>query len=458
MPETSSLPSVSPEPMSDGEWDKLLLRIEQKNVIPVIGSGLSVMQLGQPPIETELDTYLAHTLARQHGLADPLPDTLNDLACRCLQRGRCVIDDLYVEIFQALPNPQVLPLPLLKLAEIRGFSLFVSTTFDPYMAMALNEVRFGRRSSESTRVLAYEGNSSVDIPPRLAEIDHPVLYHLFGEAQASAGFAVTDEDVLEFMHTLQSTERQPKNLLDALHSGRLLILGCHFSGWLARFFLRLSSKDRLSQVSRADYLLEKGAPDYGDQVLFFEHFGGAKVLRGSATEFVNELHRRWKLRHPDLPPGPRLPAQTPVAEVSDVFLSYASEDVAIAAQLRERLAKEDISVWLDKENLRGGDKWELKIADALKQCTLFVPLISANAKIGRFRFVRTEWDVALSREKGMLRDTKYIVPVVADDTSNQDPSLPEGLRASQWYRRQDETDMARFVADLKQVVKKASPR
>jgi hypothetical protein len=455
------LPAPDPQPISDGEWNKLLSRIERGNVIPVIGEALSVVHWGDPPVERPLGEHLAQSVAKLNRWSGAPPRTLNELVYRYMAENRLSIDDLYVDIFTCLRDMGgcPLPAPLLKLAAIRGFSLFVSTTFDSYMASALGEVRFGRRDSESTMVRSYQADSSVDIP-KFGELDHPVVYHLFGRAQAGAGFAATDEDVLEFMHMLQDPDRQPRKLFDALHEGRLLVIGCGLSGWLARFFLRISSANRLLRESRADYLVEGATSEQRDQVLFFEHFGGAKVLGGPAIEFVDELYRRWKERHPDTQPSkPPRSGATSVSAQCDVFLSYAREDFEITKTLRERLETTGkIKVWIDAEGIRGGDQWEEKIEAALKACTLFVPILSRSVNIGQYRFVRKEWLCALDRQKGMRGDVTYILPLVIDGTRPDDPGFPPGIAATNWVRLEREEDMDAFTKVLLEAIERARAR
>jgi hypothetical protein len=443
--------------ISELEWNRMLTRIEDRNVIPVVGEHLTVMSRGDPPREMSLAAFLATELGlvgQAEALAAPL--SLNDLAFRYLELKRGSLDDdLYADIFQTLVSASAAPVPtpLRQLAEIRHFELFVTTSFDPYLAMALNEVRFGRRSSRSTRVLSYERNRQVDIPENYRNLDYPLVYHLFGKAQGSPLFAVTDEDVLEFVHTLQAPEYQPPNLSGALREQRLLVLGTRLTGWLARFFLRGSSKSRLRDARRGDYLVDPTAKSDLDQTLFFERFGQVKLLPMPTARFVDELNRRWKARHPDLVAS-SAPTRTSIAAAGrEVFLSYASEDRDVVKVLRERLEREaGVSVWLDKEELRGGDQWERKIADALASCAVIVPVISASTKSGSYRFVRAEWKQALKLKEGNLPNKNFIIPLAIDDTRADDPDIDPDIRALHWRRLQDGNDMQRFVAEVRSAV------
>jgi hypothetical protein len=103
-----------------------------------------------------------------------------------------------------------LPAALIKLAEIRPLKLFVSTTFDPLLAQALNRVRYGRQ--DKTQILSFSPTSTQDLPREVEELDRATVFHLFGRLSAVPDYAVSDEDLLEFMHALQSKTGRPERL------------------------------------------------------------------------------------------------------------------------------------------------------------------------------------------------------------------------------------------------------
>jgi hypothetical protein len=63
-----------------------------------------------------------------------------------------------------------------------------------------------------------------------------------------------------------------------------------------------------------------------------------------------------------------------------VFLSYASQDAGAAQLLCESLRAAGVEVWFDQSDLRGGDTWDAKIRRQIKDCSLFMPVISANTQ------------------------------------------------------------------------------
>jgi TIR domain len=86
-----------------------------------------------------------------------------------------------------------------------------------------------------------------------------------------------------------------------------------------------------------------------------------------------------------------------------IFISYASEDIDAAKKLKTGLDSARLEVWFDKAGLQGGDTFALKIKGNIKQCSLFVPLISQNSVGKQDRFFIKEWNCALDRAEGFLK-------------------------------------------------------
>ena len=61
-----------------------------------------------------------------------------------------------------------------------------------------------------------------------------------------------------------------------------------------------------------------------------------------------------------------------------IFLSYASQDADAARCIGDALRAAGLEVWFDQSELRGGDAWDASIRKQIKECALFVPMISAS--------------------------------------------------------------------------------
>lgn len=125
-----------------------------------------------------------------------------------------------------------------------------------------------------------------------------------------------------------------------------------------------------------------------------------------------------------------------------VFISYASEDVDVAEGIAEALRTAGIEVWFDKNELVGGDAWDAKIRRQIKECTLFVPIISANTQARAEGYFRLEWHLAEQRTYLMAHDQPFLFPVVIDDTSDAEARVPDRFRERQWMRLESTTPEA----------------
>ena len=73
-----------------------------------------------------------------------------------------------------------------------------------------------------------------------------------------------------------------------------------------------------------------------------------------------------------------------------IFLSYASQDADAARRICEALRAAGLEVWFDQSELRGGDAWDASIRRQIRDCALFVPLISANTNAREEGYFRLE--------------------------------------------------------------------
>jgi tetratricopeptide (TPR) repeat protein len=117
-----------------------------------------------------------------------------------------------------------------------------------------------------------------------------------------------------------------------------------------------------------------------------------------------------------------------------VFLSYASEDARAAEQICSTLRAAGIEVWFDRSELRGGDAWDNAIRRQIKNCALFIPLISSNSHARTEGYFRLEWKLAVDRSHLMASDRPFLVPVVIDATPDSDDRVPDRFREVQWMR------------------------
>ena len=118
-----------------------------------------------------------------------------------------------------------------------------------------------------------------------------------------------------------------------------------------------------------------------------------------------------------------------------VFLSYASQDAEAAKRIADALRGAGVEVWFDAEGgLEHGDEWDAKIRRQIKECVLFIAVISANTQAREEGYFRIEWELAAQRALGIASGVAFILPVVIDGTREPDALVPDRFRSVQWTR------------------------
>ena len=108
-------------------------------------------------------------------------------------------------------------------------------------------------------------------------------------------------------------------------------------------------------------------------------------------------------------PGPA--AGTPEGPL--VFVSYASEEEPAVTRLAARLETLGISVWQDRQKLRGGDRWEQALRHVIgKDVNYFIPVQSVA--MGREGVFNSEITWALDRQTRFPDGQRFVIPVTVD--------------------------------------------
>src|SRR5690606_34164539 len=118
-----------------------------------------------------------------------------------------------------------------------------------------------------------------------------------------------------------------------------------------------------------------------------------------------------------------------------------------------------VEAWFDRSELRGGDAWDAKIRRQIRDCTLFVPLISRHTEARLEGYFRFEWNLAEQRMLSMAHDAPFLFPVVVDDTSPSTARVPDRFQERQWTRLNHPGAVDEFAARIRSVLSgAAAPR
>ncbi|HEY7817274.1 MAG TPA: toll/interleukin-1 receptor domain-containing protein [Vicinamibacteria bacterium] len=403
----------------------MLQCLEEERVIPILGPDL--LEVNLEGTGTPLYPLLARKLAAHLGVSsEDLPggSELQEVARRHLARSRDV-QEIYRSVrlvFREL-DPIPIPEPLLDLARIPALELFVTTTFDVLAELALDRERFD--GMRQTLAFAYAPNDRQDLPPEFDRIRRPAVFHLFGRLSGTPhSFAVTREDTLQFLDSLQT--RPPGFLFDKLRESDLLILGSPLSGWIAR----LLGRDRL----------EENAP-----VVFVDRRDSTTEasVQAPVLEFVRELSRRWSEISRE-EPGRSAGEVTAGA----VYLSTVAADRAVAESIRDTLDRSGVDVFLEEDDSALSPRRDRKLRNALRECAAFVPVMSGRSSNAPRRFLQKEWVEAILEAARAAPAGRFVLPVVVDDASSKDASLPREFGELKWEKLPGGKPSSDFVKTL----------
>ena len=115
-----------------------------------------------------------------------------------------------------------------------------------------------------------------------------------------------------------------------------------------------------------------------------------------------------------------------------VFLSYASQDADAARRIAQALRAEGIEVWFDESALAGGEAWDASIRRQIRDCALFVAIVSANTQARKEGYFRLEWKLADERSHLIAEGTPFVLPVIIDGTKERDALVPKSFLGVQW--------------------------
>jgi hypothetical protein len=438
--------------LDDDAWDDLLSFIEERRVIPIVGPELLMVATERGP--RLLFDWAAEKLAARLNVATAdLPEryTLNDVVCMFLAaRGRR--EEAYVRLRGIIKDATFTPpLALQHLAAITDFDLFVSTTPDSLLETAINVVRSG--GAPATDVVSYSPNRVADLPVERDRLERPLVYHLFGKLAASPTYVISDEDLLEFICALQSEHLVPERLFHELEHSHLLFIGSNFTNWLARLFLRMAKRQRLSDPRDVGEVLADDHSSEDDRLVsFLQQVSVRTRIYVGAERFVEELYNRWQVRRKPvaagtgptrfLPPAREMPENA-------VFISYAREDFAAVQQIKAGLDAAGITTWFDVDRLEVGDDYDRKIRGNIARCSYFIPVVSATTQRRLEGYFRREWSYAMDRVRNMADGALFILPVSIDATSAAEALVPEKFKALHFTQLPDGRVPSEFAARLK---------
>ncbi|HSU44077.1 MAG TPA: toll/interleukin-1 receptor domain-containing protein, partial [Casimicrobiaceae bacterium] len=220
-----------------------------------------------------------------------------------------------------------------------------------------------------------------------------------------------------------------------LEHNHLLFIGSSFTNWLARLFLRMAKRHRLSDPRDVGEVLADSHSIADARLMnFLQQVSVRTRVYSGAGKFVDELHRRWTTRRRPadviaLPAAQRfLPPERDMPD-NAVFISYAREDLAAVQRLKAGLDAAGIRTWFDLDRLEGGDDYDRKIQRNIARCSYFIPVVSSTTERRLEGYFRREWSYAIDRSRNIAEGALFIMPVCIDDTNAASAHVPDKFKA-----------------------------
>jgi TIR domain-containing protein len=131
----------------------------------------------------------------------------------------------------------------------------------------------------------------------------------------------------------------------------------------------------------------------------------------------------------------------------EVFLSYASEDRALAERIAHALQANGISTWWDNWCIYAGDSIRQRIDEGIGNCTHFVVLLTPHSIVKPW--VNQEIDAGLVRKLG---DRCRFIPLRSDLPASKLPSLLSGMLSPQVDA--EDFNISQLINDIHGLIKK----
>ena len=397
------------ELLSQHDWRRLARTVQSGNCVLVLGPGVAV-EPGKEP-RTPLTALLARSISDELEESDisAAPDTLAHVAQVYLHQPDRDRVDLELAVADFYEHYKDQTTSLHKELAALPFTLCVTTTPDAFLANAFRQV--GKQPL--VEYYNYRKERNVRLPE--PDAARPVLFSLYGSIEDLDSLVLTESDLQDFLVNVINKTPPLPSLLTARFGDpdiSFLFLGFGFHRWYVRILLHVLQAH--GHRARSLALEDPGFfadPRHGEMAVFYgrEHLIGFRKL--SWRDFVTELRQNHEaLVGQGVAAPPEPPAEAPL-----LFLCHAHEDKSAVARLAEQLQALGLRVWLDRQDLRGGDEWDRLIPAVLQKAAYVIVVESPRLQRRVESYVYKEIRIALERQQRFAPGFRYIIPVSLEE-------------------------------------------
>ncbi len=266
---------------------------------------------------------------------------------------------------------------LISLLSTKCFKVVLTTTFDQYIETVMRKIW-----GDELRIMNIYGESNLNIFSSTSEFNRipPTLVYVFGKAGTKTDFVLTENDAIKVIHRWLSLKYDDplysliNYIQDKKQRRKVLAIGCRFEDWYFRFFW-YSIHQNINDLD-GDVAISLNTDNSESDKNLAKYFKSIRVEnQGNSRQFLSELNRL--LNDPDRNVYRKY---LPLLKTGGIFISYASEDFPIVCQIYTALANAGFSVWFDNKDLSAGSTYDTRIATAISECRIFMPILSRQTK------------------------------------------------------------------------------
>lgn len=407
--------------MREADWTSLVFAVERGNCTLMLGPDAVTGTLDgeRLPVHVALAGFVKEKLGPAYVHLNPeKPSSVAQAAVA--QEDPFTLQGWVQEFYQRFQDDSGLLADLASLP----FELIVNTSPGFSAQQAFLEAKPGTVSDYYDRTARAR--------PMLPDptIETPVIYHLYGALEQPSSLILSDSDRLDFIVSVVSDEPPlPPKLKSALRDPErsFLFLGFDLAQWQFRVLLHVLSRD--SQRKYKSFAFEPNVALDTETEDFYRAGHKIHFVGGDMASFARELRERVRL--PDAPGPQRADERSALApDAPVVFLCHASEDKDFAKDVSDGLQSNGIGTWLDRDELRGGDRWDSLIQRTITdEVDYMVVLQSASLLAKDVGYVNQEINLGLSRQMKYRAPRRFLIPAVVDSAENRLEEL-EHLQAT----------------------------
>lgn len=421
----------------DENWDTLIYSLHQKNCILMLGPDAATEEFNgrNRPLTEALSNELAEKIEPEFK-KELNPFDLAQVAQQyCMEKGRLDLEARVSVFFNARLNQTS---DLHKNFAVLPFYFVVTTTPDNMFRNAL------RKEEKDPIEYGYNFNGANPDIVQMGTVEHPLLFYLYGTLSEPKSLPLTENDLLDFLVALISKKRPlPDNIRSELQNENIIFLfvGFGFRHWYLRILLHVLKGDngRMSRSFAIERFTHENMVELRRNVFFFKRSDyKIHIFDYELNDFAKRLRDRYKKSSPECVPRSGIP------HAPQVFICHANENKKYASFLYKKLEEAGLRLWLDRENLRGGDHWDKLIRKTVKEVDYFIVLQSKAMAKKQIGYVNREINIALDRQEEFRRSIRFIIPVKIEECQKL-----EELEHLQTIDLTEEANTKKLIATIK---------